>query len=301
MTDLLEQHGHDVVAFRDGGEALAHIHTDERIELLVTSLETPTVGGLELCWDVRSRADKNRPIYVIAMSSNYDRERLSEALDSGADDFISKPPNPQELFARLRVAGRVLTAQRQLIRLATRDPLTDLLNRRSFLEESAEAVSEAVDKSLPLTAVMVDIDHFKMVNDQYGHDAGDEVIKTVAGLLATTCPIAGRLGGEEFSLMLTRTTENDAVTIAERLRRELAGMRIQVGERELAVTVSIGVETFKPGDDVKSLLKRADQALYAAKNSGRNRVITYSGMLTFNVDDLLWVDGPPSAGRANAA
>ena len=78
-------------------------------------------------------------------------------------------------------------------------------------------------------------------------------------------------------------------------------MRIQVGERELAVTVSIGVETFKPGDDVKSLLKRADQALYAAKNSGRNRVITYSGMLTFNVDDLLWVDGPPSAGRANAA
>ena len=301
MTGLLQQHGHEILPFRDGGEALEHIVNDPDVDILVTSLETPTVGGLELCWTVRAQGDKSRPIYVIAMSSNYDRERLSEALDSGADDYVSKPPNPQELFARLRVAERVLTAQRQLIRLATRDPLTDLLNRRSFLERAAEAMREARVKGTSLCAVMVDIDHFKLVNDRFGHDAGDEVIRTVSRMLMGTAATVGRLGGEEFAIILERQTDDDAAVLAERLRREIAGVTIRVGDQSLTVTVSIGIDEAREGDDVPRILKRADQALYAAKNSGRNKVVTYSGMLSFSADDLLWAEDGSDARRASAA
>ena len=301
MTGLLQQHGHEILPFRDGGEALEHIVNDPDVDILVTSLETPTVGGLELCWTVRAQGDKSRPIYVIAMSSNYDRERLSEALDSGADDYVSKPPNPQELFARLRVAERVLTAQRQLIRLATRDPLTDLLNRRSFLERAAEAMREARVKGTSLCAVMVDIDHFKLVNDRFGHDAGDEVIRTVSRMLMGTAATVGRLGGEEFAIILERQTDDDAAVLAERLRREIAGVTIRVGDQSLTVTVSIGIDEAREGDDVPRILKRADQALYAAKNSGSNKVVTYSGMLSFSADDLLWAEDGSDARRASAA
>ena len=141
------------------------------------------MSGLELCWETRVLAGRDRPIYVILMSSSIDKNRLGEALDSGADDFISKPPVADELYARLRAAERLGAMQRELVRLASVDPLTGLSNRRVFFER-AEAARERCREGGALTAIMFDIDHFKRVNDLYGHDVGDLAIASVAQLAA---------------------------------------------------------------------------------------------------------------------
>ena len=158
------------------------------------------MSGLELCWETRVLAGRDRPIYVILMSSSIDKSLLGEALDSGADDFISKPPVADELYARLRAAERFGSMQRELVRLASVDPLTGLHNRRVFFElaEAARALQECG----ALTAIMLDIDHFKRVNDLYGHDVGDQAIAAVAKTAATEGAMIGRLGGEEFAMLL---------------------------------------------------------------------------------------------------
>jgi two-component system, cell cycle response regulator len=292
MTSLLEKQGHVVVPFGDGGEALECIRRDAAIEVVVTSLEAPTVSGLELCWHARTLASKGRPLYVIAMSSSYDNDRLAIALDSGADDFISKPPSEQELTARLRAAERLLLVQQKLVRMAMLDPLTNLLNRRAFLDSATPALVLAEKLSAPLSLLMIDIDHFKRVNDTYGHHAGDEVIRKLAARLGEISTISGRLGGEEFAVVLEMTSEQEAVAIAEALRLEVAGWRFTQDEYGLSITTSIGVAQHKADEAIPDLLKRADVALYTAKNAGRNRVVSTSNLnvAPMDNDDLIWID-----------
>ena len=134
VARLLEARDHEVRPFVDGAGALAYTKSDPDVDALITSSELITMTGIELCWEARLVASCRRPIYVILMSSNQDRYTLGEALDSGADDFISKPPVPEELYARLRAAERLASMQRELIRLATTDPLTGARNRRAFFE-----------------------------------------------------------------------------------------------------------------------------------------------------------------------
>src|ERR1041385_5732469 len=153
VTRLLEARDHEVCPFADGAEALACMRKDTEVDALITSGELEGMSGLELCWETRVMAGRDRPIYVILMSSSIDKSKLGEALDSGADDFLSKPPVADELYARLRAAERLATMQRELVRLASFDPLTGLRNRRVFFElaEQANACRGA------LTAVMLDI------------------------------------------------------------------------------------------------------------------------------------------------
>src|SRR5436190_1800884 len=134
VTRLLKARDHEVLPFADGRDALACMREDAAVAALVTSVDLDGMSGLELCWETRVLAGRDRPIYVILMSSSVDKSRLGEALDSGADDFISKPPVPDELYARLRAAERLATMQRELVRLASVDALTDLHNRRVFFE-----------------------------------------------------------------------------------------------------------------------------------------------------------------------
>ena len=136
---MLEARGHEVVAFDDALAALAQIKADPCIDAVITSAELKAMSGVELCWETRLLATCRRPIYVLMMSSHYDQKSLIEALDSGADDFIGKPPLAEELYARLRAAERIIEMQRELIRLATIDPLTGLCNRRGFFELAMEA------------------------------------------------------------------------------------------------------------------------------------------------------------------
>jgi two-component system cell cycle response regulator len=206
------------------------------------------------------------------MSSNKDHQHIIESLDGGADEFIGKPPFPEELYARLRAGERLLSTQRALNRLATTDPLTGLLNRRACFE-IAKDVCVRADAGSALTAVMLDIDHFKRINDVYGHDVGDKVICGVAQAAAAESKVAARLGGEEYLLLLEGCVLSDAVALAERIRLKVAGLEFESDKGAVKVTCSLGVSEWKQGDTIDALLKGADVALYAAKTGGRNRVV----------------------------
>jgi two-component system cell cycle response regulator len=169
VTRMLEAGSHQVLPFADEREALARIRADAGIEALITSAELVHMSGVELCWETRLLATSRRPIYVLMMSSQYDQRSLIEALDSGADDFIGKPPLAEELYARLRAAERIASMQRELIRLATIDPLTGLCNRRGFFEQATEACARVAPPHGSVSAIILDIDNFKQINDSFGH------------------------------------------------------------------------------------------------------------------------------------
>jgi diguanylate cyclase (GGDEF)-like protein len=272
VSRMLEARDHEVVSFADEREALRQIEIDLRIDALITSAELHHMSGLELCWETRLLATHRRPIYVLMMSSQYDQRTLVEALDSGADDFIGKPPLTEELYARLRAAERIASMQHQLIRLATTDPLTGLCNRRGFFEQAAEAQARTGPDG-DLSAILLDIDNFKQINDAYGHDAGDEAIRACARAVQVDEAVAGRLGGDEFALLIERRSLAEAIEIAEGLRRRLAGRPFDTGKGRVTLTWSIGVGEAQPGDSIDQLLARADAALYTAKEDGRNRVV----------------------------
>jgi diguanylate cyclase (GGDEF)-like protein len=261
-----------VTQFTDSAEALAYVTDTPKVRALITSLEVRPLSGLELCWSARLLAESSRPLSIIAMSSARNARNLAEALDSGADDFIDKPPGAEELQARLRAAERLTTLQGELIRLAETDPLTGLLNRRAFLHRTREA-AQRTGSFGHLCAVLLDIDHFKRINDEHGHDVGDAAIKAVAGLLEAE-GIAGRLGGEEFAVALPGQRLADAETIAARLRLKASDLLIRSPKGPVRLTCSFGVSEWSEGETVEGLLKRADIALYEAKTTGRNRVVS---------------------------
>lgn len=270
VTRLLEGRGHDVVPFADEREALHQVKIDLRIDAVITSAELTRMSGIELCWEVRLLATHRRPIYVLMMSSKYDQRTLVEALDSGADDFIGKPPLAEELYARLRGAERLAALQRELIRLATIDPLTGLCNRRGFFEQATQVRARTGPEG-KLSAILLDIDNFKHINDSYGHEAGDEAIRACAEAARFDEAVAGRLGGDEFALLIERSLP-DTIEIAKDLRRRLASRPVDTRKGRITLTWSIGVGEAKPEDSVDQLLARADAALYSAKAGGRNRV-----------------------------
>jgi two-component system cell cycle response regulator len=274
VTRLLEARDHEVRPCADGAEALACMRQDTEVAALITSGELGAMSGLELCWETRVLAGRDRPIYVILMSSSIDKSKLGEALDSGADDFISKPPVPDELYARLRAAERLGTMQRELVRLASFDPLTGLHNRRVFFER-AESASQRCPMA---TAIMLDIDHFKRINDRFGHEAGDQVLREVAALLrrvARKSDVACRHGGEEFLLLMPEATPGGTLAKAEEVRGEVERLVINYSGQSLGgITVSVGIAMYpRQGKTAAVLLRRADEALFAAKRGGRNRVL----------------------------
>ena len=272
VSGLLEPRGHVVHSFTDSAEALAFLTARPEIRVLITSLQVRPLSGLELCWSARLLAEERRPLYVITMSSARNERNLAEALDSGADDFIDKPPGAEELHARLRAAERLTTLQENLIRLAETDPLSGILNRRAFFAQ-ASTDADRTGNHGRLSMVLADIDHFKRVNDEHGHDVGDLAIQAVAKLIATEGR-AGRLGGEEFALLLPETGLEAAEAVARRLCLRVRDLRIRGTRGPVTLTASFGVSTWVEGDSVEALMKRADIALYEAKAGGRNRVVS---------------------------
>jgi two-component system, cell cycle response regulator len=278
---MLSTRGHEVLPFADERDALQQIKADPCIDALITSAELKHISGVELCWETRLMATCRRPIYVLMMSSQYDQRSLIEALDSGADDFIGKPPLAEELYARLRAAERILSMQRELIRLATIDPLTGLSNRRGFFEQATEACARVPLPDGSLSAIILDIDNFKHINDSYGHETGDEAICCCARAAFLTEALVGRLGGDEFALLLEDRTLPQAIEIAENLRSRLAAKPFDTGKDRITLTWSVGVSEGRPGDSVDQILARADAALYDAKSGGRKRVVgAHAGILT---------------------
>jgi two-component system, cell cycle response regulator len=271
MRDLIAQGGHEVLSFYEGQKALDCIKADPDVRALITSVQLPDISGLEVCSAARRLVGSRRPLFIIVMSSTEDFGLVVKALDNGADDFIPKPPMVEELRARLRAADRLTSMQYELIKYATTDSLTGLLNRRAFLEDASEACASA-GAGKPISTILFDIDHFKSINDGFGHEAGDIVLATVgtaAKMVANGS--VGRLGGEEFCV-LERCDLADAVELAETLRSSIKNLKFSKCDLG-SVTCSFGVAEWEQDDTIDRLLRRADIAMYEAKSTGRDRVI----------------------------
>lgn len=281
VSDILSESGHKAKCFTDARDALAYVTADESVACVLTSLETHPLNGFELCWQLRLLANTPRPLAILVMSSAHGSRSLGEVLDSGADDFMSKPPGRDELIARLRATERLLGLQRELIRQADTDHLTQLLNRGAFLrraENLAERLVAETPEEATITALLIDIDHFKTINDRYGHSVGDAAIRGVAGVLRETGALACRWGGEEFAVLVDGQASAAAAVVAHNIRRRCAGLRIATpGPDRVSLTVSIGVASWLHRDGMDGLMRRADVALYAAKAGGRDRVAMMSG------------------------
>lgn len=278
LARAIEAQHHEVHPFTDAAEALQYIKLNHLVDALITSTQLSSTSGRELCSEVRRVASCRRPIYILLMSSSDEHRNLIMALDNGADDFISKPPIVEELYARLRAGNRIVSMQRELIGLATTDFLTGVLNRRAFFE-SAQALCGRAEMGGVLSTIMLDIDHFKQINDTYGHIGGDEALRVIAREISKEGGIVGRLGGEEFAILLEGAPVSTAFDIAESLRLRLEQLEVIIGQQKISLTCSFGVSQWQVDHSIDILLGRADVALYKAKTNGRNRVEVGERML----------------------
>ncbi|NQT37271.1 MAG: diguanylate cyclase [Planctomycetes bacterium] len=276
----LEKAGYTVRPFDNGEEALEAIES-QCPDFLITDWEMPGMNGLELCRRVR-QLDLPHYVHILFLTVRSSTEETVAGLEVGADDFLSKPIDLEELLARLRSGARVLTLERRLSLMAQTDPLTGLLTRRTFFENLEKEWSRATRHHVPLSVVMLDIDFFKRINDVHGHPAGDAVLKTIAELLKDGCRTADvicRYGGEEFCAVLPETNERQAAHWADRVRRKLASHAMQLGDREFHLTGSFGVaERLDDTQNAEQLVDLADQALLCAKQSGRDRVVAFQAL-----------------------
>lgn len=286
FAGVISQEGYSVHTCRTGREALMRLH-ESFSSIVVTDLGMPDMDGLELCARIRGIELKGY-VYIIVFTGDSREDRLVQALRAGADDYIRKSASPDQILARLAVAERIVTLEQRLrrtliekTRLATSDGLTGLANRRAFDQQFNADFKRAQRFSEDLSVLLIDIDHFKQVNDRYGHLVGDEVLKGVAHVLGADLPrdfdFLARFGGEEFAVLLPGTDREGAVHVAERLRAGVESARIQVADGTLQVTASIGISSLRnqrTRDSVTpaDLLQQADICLYASKRSGRNRV-----------------------------
>ncbi len=255
------------------------------VDIILCDIEMPGIDGLKFLAMLQSREDlKEKP--VIMLTSHKDIGTKVRGLESGASDYITKPFEPAELVARLRVHMQIKSLQDELRRsnqllleLAQTDPLTRLYNRRHLLEKLEIEVNRCFRSTNPIALIMTDIDHFKRVNDKFGHQVGDNVLVRVADLLQEelrTYDLAARYGGEEFCLVLPETDLTAAVEVAERIRYKSENMVFGGAMKGSQLTMSFGVAAYDGSVEgsIDDLIKKADDALYLAKHSGRNQVKT---------------------------
>jgi diguanylate cyclase (GGDEF)-like protein len=239
-------------------------------DLVICDRTLPDGDGLELCRELRA-ADPHA--YIIMLTAVNSEEAKLEGFASGADDYVTKPVPIEELIARVRAGLRIVSLQKQLVELSQTDPLTSLRNRRAFDDRFAVVFEHARRYERPLSLAIIDIDHFKTINDSSGHDTGDAVLRAVARILAANTrqtDFLARMGGEEFAILLPETPLFEALQFGEKIRSAMAAQPVEGCD----VHVSIGIATY-PHSRVTGpaqLYRAADQALYRAKMNGRNRV-----------------------------
>lgn len=277
LSEAVRQAGYTVQTAQCAEEALKILQLMP-VDIFLTGIEVGTMSGLEACWSLKSNCE-TESVYTIVVTASGEDRRLEESLDAGADDFIRKPVNMTELRARLRAASRLVRMQNQFRRLAETDALTGAANRRAFMQYLDIQTQNAGRDEIPLSVIMVDLDHFKLVNDTHGHGAGDrvlvETVRAIQGCLRDG-DMLGRLGGEEFCVILPGAGLHSAALAGERIRAAVEAMTIATEAGDpVPVTASLGVASLANSDLIVSqdaLLQAADAALYQAKDSGRNRV-----------------------------
>jgi diguanylate cyclase (GGDEF)-like protein len=269
----LKKGGYDVTVVPDGAQAWQVLKSDDRPQIAILDWMMPVMDGLEVCRQVRRAGGPY--VYILLLTGNTERDAFVTGLDAGADDYIRKPFDPAELQARLRSATRIVELEEKLRRQATLDALTGIFNRGAIMDRLEVEMDRARRESEPLCVARIDIDHFKQVNDTHGHSAGDSVLcETARRMCSVLRPydVVGRYGGEEFIVVFSRCDHQTALTVAGRIREIVSKDPVNTGSHEIPVTVSIGVASVWKSNDADSAIREADNALFRAKQLGRNRV-----------------------------
>ena len=289
LERLLSRWGYEATLVCDGAEAWQHLQAEDAPRLVLLDWMMPGMSGPEICQRLRKAAGDHYT-YIVILTSRSGQEDIVQGMEAGADDYLIKPFAATELKARLLAGQRIVELQEQLIAVqdhlrfqASHDALTGLWNRRAVVDILHSELARASREHTSLGVVMGDVDHFKQINDTFGHQAGDACLVQVAQRLRSLVRVydsVGRYGGEEFLLIVPHTTLADTVKLAERLRHGLVEQSVEVSSAQLSVTASFGVTTTEAaGSDPDALLCAADQAVYRAKSRGRNRVEHSGGLL----------------------
>ena len=281
---MLRRAGFQVEMAGNGQEALRKIESGA-FQLLITDWEMPEMDGIALCRAVRSAGFAGY-VYTILLTSRDAVEHLVAGLGAGADDYLTKPVNEHELLARLSTGKRIVTLERSLRaaneenrRLSVTDPLTGTYNRRYLMEQLPKEIDRAARYGRYLSVVMCDVDHFKRINDTYGHQAGDDVLRLFVTLLERSTRSSdwvGRYGGEEFMIVLPETSMSCALTAAEHMRAEIASNALMADGVQISITASFGVAGWEGpvplGSSLDALIANCDEGVYESKGAGRNCV-----------------------------
>ncbi|MEJ1397548.1 MAG: diguanylate cyclase, partial [Candidatus Sedimenticola sp. (ex Thyasira tokunagai)] len=274
VAELLLAHQFQVLMANDGLEALEVLKEHPDVSLVLTDYHMPNMDGLELIREIRRTQGRNE-LAIIGVSDRASPLLSAKLLKTGANDFVTKPFMLEEFYCRVTQNVETIQHIRTIKESAVRDYLTQVYNRRHLFESGYKLYENAKRQNLSLVAAMVDIDHFKKVNDTYGHHIGDVALQRVAAALedsVRSSDLLGRYGGEEFCILVTAMPDNQSTDFFERIRKKIEDIRIPHQGEELQFTVSIGISDTL-GENLEEMIGYADGALFEAKESGRNRVV----------------------------
>jgi two-component system, cell cycle response regulator len=284
IGDHLRSWGFGVTLAKAGFEAWEILEQPDAPKLVLLDWVLPDLDGIELCQRIRQAGSCGRYVYIILLTSKEGRQNMLDAMQAGADDYLAKPFDELQLKARLMVGKRILDLQEELVsaresmrHAATHDSLTGLLNRGEILEMLQRELERARREKKPVGVILGDIDHFKTVNDTFGHLFGDEALREIGRRLKSQLRVydgVGRYGGEEFLMILPHCDLTNSLARANTLREIIAGAPVACSGKEKLITMSMGVAVSScvGKSEIEVLLNHADAGLYAAKENGRNRI-----------------------------
>lgn len=275
---LLSNRGFTIVEAANGQQAINTIEQDSSIRMLLVDDQMPQMSGFELVRNVRKLRSKNE-FAIIGMLSDYSEYQLVMFLRSGANDCLAKPLKLEEFQVRVMQNLQLVEMFTEISELSRRDFLTNLFNRRHFFDVGSKYYEGYRRKTMNLVAAMIDIDNFKNINDRFGHHIGDQVLVALSRTLTTSLratDLVARFGGEEFCILSSDLDLTEGVAVFERIRESCSDICLQTDNGEVSFTISIGL-TDSMGDTLEDMINHADELLYQAKNTGKNRLVTQTG------------------------
>lgn len=279
LINLLKPLCLPIMTASNGIEALKILKDNTQVKLIITDYNMPQMDGLQLIEKIRFQKNKDE-VGIIGLSMDNNKETIINFLKAGANDFINKPPFREELYCRVQNILNVISSIEEIKNMANTDFLTQLYNRRQFFSAGEKLYKTSKSNASLMLVALIDADHFKNINDTYGHDAGDRVLVNIANIFKSIMPksaLIARFGGEEFTCVcnIKSESESEAKTLLEKLRKSIESLRIIHNKKEIKITISIGVNTFY-GSSFQEMISKADEAVYKAKSKGRNTIVFYS-------------------------
>ena len=273
IVELLKRRNFSVYTANNGVQALEKLQQQKDIKMVITDLEMPEMDGITLTNEIRKKYSREQ-LAVIGISGAESGIHSARFIKNGADDFLRKPFCPEEFYCRITQNIESLNNIAQIQHAANTDYLTELSNRRAFFRNASQRIAEYTKRNVSYCLAVLDIDHFKKVNDNYGHDAGDQVLKVLALYMRKHfgAGLTARLGGEEFAVLLHGLDADQLYNKLDDFRRDIAVSALPAGDTQVSITLSIGV-VFDSTNNLSKQMNEADNALYLAKDHGRNQIV----------------------------